>query len=319
MRNYLFAILFILFSASSCSVLTKSESKQISNFATSMQDFSTLPPKINDIYYQWKLESQRLSVVSGLDSNFKKHDYLTVDKQYTSETITYDSIVSKIDTFCSLIVKISKTINLLTDQSYLTNFNHKADTLSINLDTAISNLNKIEDKKLSLVGGNLLGGFYKAVVKYRMRKLQRKYLVEFFDNITPVIDTIYMYRDYVFIRSKDVEDEEITRHANENNFVLLNANDIANGKYHFMDFQAKIWFNSIVLSGLSSYYTLTDIIPKNEAAFLKMKNSMDKLDRDIHNKKLSAKDLFNDTKDFISDANNLSNTFKKYQSGKTSK
>ncbi|MGN6802132.1 MAG: hypothetical protein ACTHJN_09510 [Ginsengibacter sp.] len=74
-----------------------------------------------------KLQSQRMEVVTGLDSNVTKDDFLEVDEQYIMEKRRYDSQVAKIDTFCGLISKIAKTINLLTDQSYLSNFNHKAD------------------------------------------------------------------------------------------------------------------------------------------------------------------------------------------------
>lgn len=316
MRFLAIILLFILIAFSSCAILTKSESKEISNFAGAVNGFSGIPPKINDSYYQWKLQSQRMAIITGLDSNIQKDDFLAVDENYILRKKEYDSTAAKVDTFCSLIGKISKTISLLTDQSYLTDFSHKADTLSINLDSAISNFNKIENKKIPPVSGNTLGALYKDIIKYRIKKLQKKYLTRFLDSITPIVDTLVMLRESIFITSRDIEIEKETRRQVEENLVnskiiLRTSNNSKD--VELLDLQTRVWFNSEVLSGLETYHNLKTLVPQNDKTLLKLKESMDKLDKDIHVRKISAKDLFAATKGFISDAENLSKSYDKFQ------
>lgn len=52
MQIRLIILLSIGVYAAGCSTLTKIQSKAISNFAGSVNNFSSIPPKINDSYYQ---------------------------------------------------------------------------------------------------------------------------------------------------------------------------------------------------------------------------------------------------------------------------
>lgn len=183
----LFLFLIIVFC--SCGTLKTTHTQNVKSFALSAKALSAVPGKLYNNVADYRHELKMIEVATVYRPEKLVEQLNTVyalNQRFQANAVQIHSAASLIQTYAECLLA-------LTDAAYEKQWSKQGDVLSSQLSSAFSSYNKTFSKKLPLNVGSFIGGVVTKVGSIKLRSLQKRYLKNFVDTGSLIINDVCDY------------------------------------------------------------------------------------------------------------------------------
>jgi hypothetical protein len=184
-------ILFVVFLSiiTGCNTLQQTHTSNVKVFAKAAKDISTAP---GDLYHSISNFRHDLKMVE-ISTLFSEDLVITQLNDALIRKIQFEKNANQINEACVLIESYSECLLALTDNGYQKNLGKQSNDFALRMTTALSTYNKYSNKKIPSSIGSFLSVVVTKVGSIKLRQLQKKYLKEFVESGSLIINDVCNY------------------------------------------------------------------------------------------------------------------------------
>ncbi len=179
--------LVLLFMLSGCVAVSKpAYFKNVETFGRSTRSLSYAP---GDLYQQVSDFRFDLRLLSGATVFSSEEVIASLDKSVEFKKAFEENVTATYDA-CNIIGAYSEALLALIDESYQRTINDETADLGVKLNTAVAAYNKRYSKRIPKTAGGFVASVINEIGSMKLKKLQQKYLKEFVDSGSVIINTV---------------------------------------------------------------------------------------------------------------------------------